>query len=240
MDKMKVVRFLIFLFLTGMVSIQVNAQFRAGIITGFNFSELDINVQEGYQIGSLNFDGRTVLGFGGIIEMPLSKTFAVRMEPMIIQKGGTTKVGVPDLPLVRADVDFKSSFIEIPVFLKAEFGNIVKPYLIAGPTIGILLSSKIEASLAGFTFNYDLKNVTKSIDTGFALGSGINVPIRRISLFAEGYYTFGFSNMQKNGTSDLITESVIPVEDDFDLDLSGFKYKNKGLKLFFGLTYNLN
>ena len=237
---MKVLRFLSVLFLSIIISIPVNAQFRFGIMSGFNFSELDIDILDSYQIGNLNFDGRTVLGFGGFIELPVNKTFVIRMEPMIIQKGGTTKVGLPDLPFVGVDMDFKSSFIEIPVFIKAEFGDIVRPYVMAGPSIGVLLTSKIEASLAGFTFNFDLKDVTKSIDMGFALGSGINVPISRISLFAEGYYTFGFSNMQKNGTANLIGANFSPVEEEFDLDLNGFKYKNKGLKIFIGLTYNLN
>ena len=135
------------------------------------------------------------------------------------------------------DFTFKSSFIEVPVLLKTEFGNTVRPYLLIGPTIGFLLNSSIEAEVLGFGLRCDMKDVTESINLGFTVGTGVRFPAGTWSLFIDGRYTFGLLDIYKKGTFEIgagpvtITETII--EEDQIM-------KTRGLQIMLGVTIPVN
>ncbi|MFC1725483.1 porin family protein [candidate division KSB1 bacterium] len=201
-----------------MFSLPVYAQNRVGIIGGLNSSTFKTDDESVYE-------SRTFIGIGGVLDLALNKQVFLRLEPMYLQKGALQTDSDPEGKV-------KSSYLEIPLFLKYEFGGTVKPYLVAGPSIGFLLSSEIELEMSGITFKGDLKPVYKSIDIGFGLGAGIDYPVGNLSIFLETRYTFGMSDFNKGGSTDIKWGDVSQTVDIVDSNV-----KNKGLQVMFGITF---
>ena len=127
-----------------------NTKLQIGVIGGLNFSGADIEiVEEGADVSNT-----TVFGIGGVFDWNLNQTFSLRLEPMYLQKG----IGKSELD-VQPDVEWtlESSYLELPVFIKAEFGSAIRPYIMAGPSFGLLLTSDVRAELSGLTFKGDSK-----------------------------------------------------------------------------------
>ncbi len=97
------------------------AQVQLGIIGGINFADADVEVEN----QPAEISKQAVFGIGGVFDLSLSRTFSLRLEPMYLQKG----VGKTELA-IQPDVEWsvKSSYLELPVFLKAEFGSTIRPY----------------------------------------------------------------------------------------------------------------
>ncbi|MFC1724161.1 porin family protein [candidate division KSB1 bacterium] len=203
-------------------------QNRIGIINGLHFT----NVAE--ESKQFNFSSRTSFGIGLILEIPVGRRVSLQLEPMLLQKGGVTTLQIIEGFNIGADFILKSSFIEIPVFLKSEFGIDVKPYIIAGPVFSFLLSSDIVAEFAGLSLKQDVKNSTKGFDLGLGFGGGLSIPFKRFNFVIEGSYTLGLSKMY-NGN--IMAGPVLPDMDELDLEYPDIQYKNRGLKLMIGLTY---
>ena len=203
------------------------AQIRTGIVGGVNFADLETT-------GESEVSTRTVFGIGAVFDLGISNNFILCLEPMYIQKGGRVEEGED----INSDPGgwVKSSFIEIPLFLKVTYGSRIRPYLIAGPTMGILLNSDMELEAYGLSFEGDMKDVTRRIDFGLGVGAGITIPVRFISLFIEGRYTMGLSNLQKGGTFEVSAGSLaFPIE--FDKDDN--QYKNRGFRILAGVAFSL-
>ena len=204
-----------------------DAQIRTGIVGGVNFADLETT-------GESEVSTRTVFGIGAVFDLGISNNFILCLEPMYIQKGGRVEEGED----INSDPGgwVKSSFIEIPLFLKVTYGSRIRPYLIAGPTMGILLNSDMELEAYGLSFEGDMKDVTRRIDFGLGVGAGITIPVRFISLFIEGRYTMGLSNLQKGGTFEVSAGSLaFPIE--FDKDDN--QYKNRGFRILAGVAFSL-
>ncbi|KAA3660814.1 MAG: PorT family protein, partial [Calditrichaeota bacterium] len=112
-------------------------------------------------------------------------------------------------------------YIEVPVLLKFLFGqNDVKPYAMVGPSIGYLLSSKMEYDLGIFgSGEEDIKDETKSIDFGVGFGGGVTMPMGKNSIFVEARYAIGFVNLNDDPED---TETEI---------------KTNGFQVFVGMTF---
>ena len=208
-------------------ALSLGAQIRMGVVGGVNFADLETP-------GESEVSGRTVFGIGAVFDFGLSENFILCLEPMYIQKGGRVEEGED----VNSDPGgwVKSSFIEIPLFLKATYGSRIRPYLMAGPIIGTLLNSDLELDAYGLSFKGDMEEVTRRIDFGLGFGAGITIPIRFFSLFIEGRYTLGLSNLQRGGTFEVSAGPMaIPIEFDKEDD----KYKNRGFQILAGIAFSL-
>lgn len=203
------------------------AQIRLGGVGGLNFADLETS-------GEPEVSTRTVFGIGAVLEIGLSRNFILHMEPMYIQKGGRVEAGedVTSDPGGR----IKSSFAEIPIFLKVTHGSRIRPYAMVGPSIGYLLSSHIELDAFGLAFEGDMKEVTNRIDFGLGFGGGIAIPMGIFSVFLEGRYTVGLTNLQKGGTME-VSAGPLAVPIDFDKDEA--EYKNRGFRIMIGILYPL-
>lgn len=209
------------------LALSLGAQIRMGVVGGVNFADLET-------IGESEVSTRTVFGIGAVFDFSLTRNFVLRLEPMYIQKGGRVEEGED----VNSDPGgwVKSSFIEIPLFLKATYGSRIRPYLMAGPIIGTLLNSDLELDAYGLSFKGDMEEVTRRIDFGLGFGAGITIPIRFFSLFIEGRYTLGLSNLQRGGTFEVSAGPMaIPIEFDKEDD----KYKNRGFQILAGIAFSL-
>jgi len=208
-------------------SISASAQPRLGVIGGLNIANVDAEFDD----ATMDVSNKTVFGFGGVVDLRLNENFSLYMQPMYQQKGALVTQLNPNL-----DFPFKFAFLELPVFLKAEFGSTVRPYLMAGPTVGYLLSADTEVEYSNLTFKGDLKEVTEDFDFGLGFGAGLRYPISTVSIFVEGRYVLGLLNMQKGGTFEL---SAGPIVEEITWDKDEDAYKNRGIQIMAGMTFSL-
>jgi len=121
--------------------------------------------------------------------------------------------------------------------LKAEFGDRIRPYFIAGPTIGFLIRSDLTVNVLGLGLNLDLNDVTESTNYGLTFGSGLRIPVDSFSIFVEGRYTMGMTDIFKEGTLKLGEGPVVLEE----LNIEDEKFmKTRGFQMMMGLSVPLN
>jgi hypothetical protein len=212
------------------VNYPLNAQINAGITGSVNFSTFEAELGTGEKI-----TGRTLYGIGGVLDFKLTNRLSIQVEPVYIQKGAklTLQTEQSDLELT-----FSSSFIEVPSFLKVKLGDSdVLPYILVGPTFGILINSDIDGESSGLKFSADVKKVTESFDIGLGFGAGVEYPVSTFSIFVESYYVLGLNNMQKGGTFEI---SSGPYSQDMTWDKKENEYSNKGLRVLFGVKFPLS
>lgn len=182
--------------------VPTSAQNRIGFTGGLNLANISVDPDQGLDLSS-----RTGFGFGGVLDLGLSENVALHVEPMFLQKG--SNVNVQGL----GEIKLKASYIEVPVLFKIALGtSTTRPYVMAGPSIGILLSAKADDT--------DIKDTTKSTDFGLAFGAGVSFPAGNNSVFVEGRYALGLSDINDDATDDT-------------------KIKTKGIQFMAGVTFPL-
>jgi hypothetical protein len=167
--------------------------FSIGPKVGFNLANLSFDPDEG-----VNKSGRFGLMFGAAAELTFSSMFAVQIEPMYVQKGATEVDVQTDVGPGKAD--FNLAELQFPILFKLEIpAGIVKPYFLAGPNIGVVLSSDIDVSAGGQTAEIDYKDQTSSTDFCIDFGGGIGYPITPVIVLTfDIRYSLGLSNLEKN------------------------------------------
>ncbi len=182
-----------------------NAQVNLGVVGGLNLAKVSFDPDP----DGVDLSNRTAFGIGGVLNFGLGETLALQLEPMFLQKGAkATGQGI------TGETELKASYIEVPAMLKFAFGSgDTKPYVIAGPTIGYLLSAKQDET--------DIKDDVKSIDFGLTFGGGVSLPMGNNTVFVEGRYSFGLAD----------------INDDSDPDAD--KIKTKGIQIMAGITFPL-
>jgi len=200
------------LFILGMIP-QVDAQVNLGFFAGLNLA----NISQDPPMEGIDLSNRIGFAVGGVFDYRLGKYLALRLEPMYLQKG--VKFETDEAP-GGVDYEFESAYFEIPVMMMYTFTTQrIKPYLIAGPTIGFCLSAKKYISWDSQHNDIDIKDGTESIDFGLGLGAGLSVPIGSNSMFLETRYVFGLTNINKEPSDPVV--------------------KSKGLQILAGLTFPL-
>ncbi|MFC1784815.1 porin family protein [Candidatus Neomarinimicrobiota bacterium] len=224
---MQKVIYLFFIFVIVGYSQTSESNLNIGIIGGLNINSAEVEIlDEGADVSS-----NTVFGIGGVIDWRLNQTFSLRLEPMYLQKGiGKTEVDInPGIYWYS-----NSSYLEIPVLIKAEFGKSIKPYFILGPSIGLLLNTEVTAEINNITFKGDSKIATENYDVSLSFGCGINYPISRFSIFVEARYLYGLSNTIKGG---LFKLSYKNVAEELEWSKDTDKILNRGLQIMTGITF---
>ena len=205
-------------------------KFSIGIIGGLNFANMYFpNSQDPDDQRTTSLQRFAV---GVVLDIRLGKNLSARLEPMYLQKGCKIEEGSD--PANQPAGEIKASVIEIPILLRYTFGNRIKPYLIAGPTIGYNLTSDMEFELTGLEFKGDLNSVTETLDLGLTFGGGLQFQIGRGTLFLEGRYTWGLINQRKSGTATLVS-SLIEIE--IESDKENDRYFNRGFQLLAGVSF---
>lgn len=198
-------------FLTVFTVLPAGAQVNLGVLGGLNLASCDIDPLE----GGMEISNLTAFGFGCVLDYSLNEFITLHLEPMYLQKGAKGDWEI-------FEFESKAAYIEIPVMLKYAFGTTeIKPYVIAGPTIGYLLSATTKMSGGGYSEEEDIKDVTKSLDFGLCFGAGVSVPMSNNSIFLEARYALGLTNINDD-------------PDDPDTDV-----KTKGIQIFAGITFPL-
>jgi len=208
------------------IALPAGAQVKLGVIGGLNIANLSGEEPDGTKI---DFSSRTAFGVGGVLDVGLNENVALRFEPMYLQKGAEFTQTDPDLG--AATITSKAAYLEVPLFLKIAFGtSTTRPYLMAGPTLGFNLSSKFELSASGISAEIDAKEVTQSTDFGLIFGAGVSFAAGNNSIFVEGRYALGLSDIVQAGTLEFMGERV-PFDD--------VNVKTSGLQIMGGISFPL-
>jgi hypothetical protein len=199
----------------------VSGQIRVGIVSGASLADYRSDDNAEHSL-------RTGFAIGGVVVFDLTDRFRLRLEPMYIQKGGEGEDAS-----IQERATLKSSMIEVPVFATLEWGEETRPYLLAGPTVAVMLASDIEGEISGIPVQMDLKDVTERFELGFGVGGGLSHSFERVGAFIEGRYVWGISSMMKGGDATLTSGSLSTVVD-FDKDDDW--YKHRGAQILVGFT----
>jgi opacity protein-like surface antigen len=147
---------------------------------------------------------RTAFAFGLQVETSIAGPMYAQVEVKYLQ-GGTIvdisglvnqQTGQP----FSAKITAKSVYFELPVLLKAKFSKgPVRPFVLAGPSVGILLAAKTLVEAAGFgSSEEDAKDGTNSTNFSLVFGGGVEfMATPRIGITAEGRYLLGLSDVAK-------------------------------------------
>lgn len=191
-----------------------SAQIRLGVIGGLNLANFDIDPS----IEGAEFKNRSAFGFGGVFDYGLNGSISFHVEPMYLQKG--SKAMLKAAGIEARDYEFKLAYIELPVMLKYSFGlENIKPYIMIGPTVSYLLSSKVTVTKGDDSIEEDRKDKTKNIDFGLGFGGGVSISMGNNSIFVEARYAPGLTNINDD-----------PNDPDTEI-------KTKGIQIFAGITF---
>lgn len=217
---------LVMLFAICMV-LPVSAQIcRVGAIGGLNFADLEItfaqDMGDDYDILS-----RTLFGAGGVFSIQLHRNISIQLEPMYMREGGLYKE--------EGELELKttSSVLTLPLFLNVGIGDKIRPYVLAGPTISYILDSEMETEMAGLVLRGDMKDIIKRTVFGVSFGAGLGVPLWKGTLFIEGRYQSGLTNINKGGTVNFyVGDLMVPGPETDPED----EIKTKGIRVMLGYT----
>lgn len=162
-------------------------------------------------------------GIGGFLEYRLNPMFALQLNALYSMKGVFVKTEfsttVSDSILIDGTLEqtLKFGYFSFPLLAKLSFGNPtgIRPYLLAGPEIGILLTaeaktkSKIQATVSNESYTFrdiqkeNIKDECKSLEFSFNLGGGMEFPLGYMNGFIDARYGLGMSQVNEEGEEDL-------------------------------------
>ena len=162
-----------------------------GLFGGVNYAGITVDPVPAGQSNSKYLIG---FQFGGVLNFGFAGGYSIRTEPMYLQIGAKTT-------RANTEIKTKESYFSLPVMFTYAFetgSNKFQPYIMAGPVMGILLSAKYVFSNGNET---DAKDLLKSVDFSATFGAGVNIAAGSNTVFIEGRYSLGFSNINNNPAS---------------------------------------
>lgn len=127
-------------------------------------------------------------GTGGIfMRYTLTDIFAIQPEILFAMKGAKYEAeGIKSQQ--------KINYLEVPVLVRMTLPNQskVKPSLLVGPALGILLSNKITNGE-----EIDIKDDTKTSDLGVVAGVGIEYLLKKGCIILDARYEMGLTSIMK-------------------------------------------
>jgi len=185
---------------------------RLGIIGGINMANFSYD-------DDTEAESLTVFGVGAVFSIPAGKKMQLCFQPMYLQKGASEESG---------DMIYTLAYIEMPILIKLMLGeNDTRPYIFGGPTVGMLMSAKVE--IDGLDDDFDVKDVLESLDYGLCVGAGLDIAMGNNKLFIEASYNLGLADIVKGGTVDIMGEQDVPDQE----------VKTTGIKIMAGITMPL-
>jgi opacity protein-like surface antigen len=201
------------------LSIPCTAQINLGILGGVNVASLSNNKAE------WTMYSKTSWGAGVLVEIGFTPNLSLVSTPMLLKKGGKAIEG-------PTHYEFHNSYLELPVLVKVGFGNTVRPYVLAGPSIGYLVKATLGGWSGADKLEADMDPVTEKWDLGLAVGGGLSVAAGNVILFIEGRYAFSFTDASKGGNVEIKAGSTTMP----GTMLDEHELKNRGIHIMAGLS----
>jgi hypothetical protein len=147
---------------------------------------------------------RTAFAFGLQVETSIAGPVYAQVEVKYLQGGTIVDISGLVNPQTgqpfSAKVTAKNAYFELPVLIKAKFlKGPVRPFVLAGPSVGILLAAKTLVEAAGLgSSEQDSKDGTNSTNFSIVFGGGAEfMATPKIGITAEGRYLLGLSDVAK-------------------------------------------
>jgi opacity protein-like surface antigen len=198
MKKLSIIIAIIFISMNYKATSQVDI----GVIGGINSSSLQIEPS-----GDFDVEGLTTFGAGLFLNLQANDFLGLQITPMFMQKGADAKVDFDFLDYT----EYRAEYLEIPILARLNFdAGMIKPYLLAGPSLGFQLNSSY---LDGDGEEVDVSDETKNLDLSLVLGGGLEIELESISLFGQLTYNHGLSNIDNSDgildfTDEIYTRSI--------------------------------
>lgn len=106
---------------------------------------------------------------GGFADYRFNASFSIRPELLYTTLGSKEKNPEPSVGF--EDYIGKYDYLSLPIMARYHFSGVPGLSVAAGPYVSFLLSAKIKGESGNQSAEFDVKDVTKSID--FGLGAGV-------------------------------------------------------------------
>lgn len=178
-------------------------ELRLGPLAGANAATISVTNPEPWN----EYGTRTRPIFGVAAELRVGPSLSLAVEPAFVGKGFTL---TESDETVHADLDY----IEVPLYAKYRLtSGSVRPYLGGGAFLGFLRRAEMEGE--------DFKDEVKDTDAGLAFGGGIELVSGNATLFLDGRYALGLTNISAS------------------LDDPESEARNRGFQVRAGVTFRL-
>jgi hypothetical protein len=168
---------------------------------------------------------------GMIIDLELTENFSLVLEPMYTGKGSSIK----DTREESLVYEFEHKYLDIPVLFRYSMGKTIRPFVQAGPYLGILTSSKLGGQYEANPLSADMKRITAGIDVGLSMGAGLEYDLGKVSLNFQASYELGLLNTLQPGTININVGEYVSKGTIMGTDVC----KNRSLQLLVGVTMPL-
>jgi hypothetical protein len=170
-----------------------------GVKGVLNIADLDVQSEQGTDRLTAS---RTLFGTGAILGFSLDNNVSIEVEPMYLHKGAT-QMATSSSPNIEIDM----SVVEIPLYVKVSFGHKIRPFIKAGPTVGIITGAKADSEYGGVvagqsvrTYRADLDDALENIEMGVSVAAGMSYTSGKYNWFIAGQYSAGLVDLYKGGT----------------------------------------
>ncbi len=209
------------------VACPVMAQNYAGIFGGLNIANIEVDAPD------QDFDYVTKYGFGAVLGVKLFRNLTLHLEPMYLQNEAEAQDF--DRALGTFVTRFKTTTLTIPAFVKLDIGSSgLQPYLLAGPCVSFTLNSELALDTPDFDLTGDAGEMTKSIDFAVGFGGGLSYAIGSSSIFLEGRYLQGLTNVNEGGVVQVSGAGF-----NLNLEVGDDEVTTRGFQLMTGVTLPL-
>lgn len=170
-----------------------------GVKGGLNIADVSTDVPEFEALGT---SSRTGFVGGGFATFGLGETFAIQPEILYSQKGfKAEETGI--------EAEFKTTYIEIPVLLKARFPmETVRPGVYAGGVVSFESSCKLGLSEGSVSADFDCDSdeadvgERKTTEVGAVFGANLDLFVGPVILTLDGRYQLGLTNLNDDEFAD--------------------------------------
>lgn len=152
---------------------------------------LGVGPKAGINLGGASVDDvdnqerRIGVAAGVMAEFGVTNPYSLMLEAQYLQRGARF-----DVLGIEAEGDL--DYLEIPALIKAKFGSTARhAYLIAGPSLGIKLSS--EGRYAGFEDGFEDEAASFTVSGDVGLGGSFQLQ-KYVYLSADARYSHGFTD----------------------------------------------
>ena len=160
-----------------------------GIVGGLNMASMSGSDATGMKT-------RTTFHAGLGANMTLGGNIFFQPQALYFMKG-------PKYEESGFSASLRMGYLEVPLLLGMRIpmqGSNVRPYIVAGPSIGFKMSCKIHGEESGVSVNLNCDDSqvglqVKGVDFGLAAGLGVEVPMGSGRLHIFGRYSLGLSEV---------------------------------------------
>ncbi len=183
-----------------------NKQVLLGLVGGINVADVDYSPDA---FSSQGVSKKTISGFAGGIgmEWEISRHLHIRSDLIMVLKGNRFENALfQDTTAVDTGTETeKINQLDLPLLLMVSYPiGPVSPYLLAGPSLGLVTDSKAVIEIPGKVIpDQDTRGTTTTFDVGYVVGGGLRLSLLHDVVFTGDFrYQHGFTNVLSVRDSD--------------------------------------